>query len=185
MVDLAEIQIAYYMVAATGVLVAAIFYILNMRETMRNRRATLTQGILDTFASVEGFKQFMMLFNMEWTDFDDFKKKYDSTVNPENAAIRHHFWNAYEVLGHQWKQGILDKETVYTVLTVSYVAMWAKFKPIIEEYRRTEIGEDAFTNWEMLAEEFAKMRAAKAPSFKGAGIVKPEEYEKTYGGRKL
>jgi hypothetical protein len=33
MVDLSEIQAAYYMVAVTGVLVAAIYYVLNMRAT--------------------------------------------------------------------------------------------------------------------------------------------------------
>jgi len=37
MVDLAEIQAAYYMVAATGFLVAAVFYILNLRISQRNQ----------------------------------------------------------------------------------------------------------------------------------------------------
>ena len=37
MVDLAEIQAAYYMVAATGVLVAAIYYVYNMRAAERNK----------------------------------------------------------------------------------------------------------------------------------------------------
>jgi hypothetical protein len=32
MVDLAEIQAAYYMVAATGVLVAAIYYVMNLHK---------------------------------------------------------------------------------------------------------------------------------------------------------
>ena len=41
MVDLAEIQAAYYMVAATGVLVAAVYYILNIRTTQRNMKQTL------------------------------------------------------------------------------------------------------------------------------------------------
>jgi hypothetical protein len=41
MVDLAEIQAAYYMVAATGVLVAAIYYVLNLRNTIDNRKAQL------------------------------------------------------------------------------------------------------------------------------------------------
>ena len=41
MVDLAEIQAAYYMVAATGVLVAAVFYILNIRISQRNQELML------------------------------------------------------------------------------------------------------------------------------------------------
>jgi len=41
MVDLAEIQAAYYMVAATGVLVAAIYYVVTLRTTQRNMKANL------------------------------------------------------------------------------------------------------------------------------------------------
>ena len=45
MVELAEIQAVYYMVAATGVLVAAVFYMFNLRETMRNRKATFNNNV--------------------------------------------------------------------------------------------------------------------------------------------
>jgi hypothetical protein len=51
MVDLSEIQAAYYMVAATGVLVAAVFYIMNLREQRRNARLTLETrkiGLIDS-----------------------------------------------------------------------------------------------------------------------------------------
>ena len=41
MVDLAEIQSIYYMVAATGVLIAAIYYVVNMKATQRNMKNTL------------------------------------------------------------------------------------------------------------------------------------------------
>jgi len=41
MVDLAEIQAAYYMVAATGVLVAAVYYVMNLRISQRNQELTL------------------------------------------------------------------------------------------------------------------------------------------------
>jgi hypothetical protein len=41
MVDLGEIQAAYYMVAATGVLVAAAYYVLNIRTNRRNQELTL------------------------------------------------------------------------------------------------------------------------------------------------
>jgi hypothetical protein len=41
LVSFEEIQAAYYMVAATGVLVAAIFYILNLRISQRNQELML------------------------------------------------------------------------------------------------------------------------------------------------
>jgi len=41
MVSFEEIQAAYYMVAATGVLVAAVFYVLNLRISRRNQDLSL------------------------------------------------------------------------------------------------------------------------------------------------
>jgi hypothetical protein len=41
MVDLGEIQAAYYMVAATGVLVAAGYYIFTLRINMRTQELAL------------------------------------------------------------------------------------------------------------------------------------------------
>jgi hypothetical protein len=40
MVELAEIQAAYYMVAATGVLAAALYYIYNVRANQKTARTT-------------------------------------------------------------------------------------------------------------------------------------------------
>ena len=41
MVSFEEIQTAYYMVAATGVLIAAIYYVYNIRVTQGNMKQTL------------------------------------------------------------------------------------------------------------------------------------------------
>ena len=100
MVDLAEIQTAYYMVAATGVLIAVVFYILNMRETTRNRRMALTNSLMQNFTSEEGSRRWMELMLMEWKDFDDFRERYDSSVNPDNFAKRNYIYNTCDMLGY-------------------------------------------------------------------------------------
>ena len=151
--DLSEIQAAYYMVAATGVIIAAVFYVLNMRETMRNRRAGLTQSMLEIFSSFEGFKRILKLYDMKWESFDDYMKKYDSTVNPDNAAMRHEIWDACDVLGHMWREGIIDKNMIYDRARAHITMLWIKFKPIIEEYRKSELPKDTWSNWEYLAKE--------------------------------
>ena len=51
MVGFEEIQTAYYLVVATGVLLAAFYYALNLRETMKNRRITLTTTLMQPFLS--------------------------------------------------------------------------------------------------------------------------------------
>ena len=50
MVGFEEIQAAYYMVAATGVLVAAIYYVFKMRTTLQTRQARLFMQLYDRWA---------------------------------------------------------------------------------------------------------------------------------------
>ena len=161
MVDLAEIQAAYYMVAATGVLVAAIYYIQNMKETTKNRRATLTNNILQTFLSEEGMSRFLDLLAMQWSDFDDYMKKYDSRVNPKNFTLRVSFWNTCDLLGYQYREGILDLATIYNVGGTFIADTWMKFGPIIEQYRKMDYSTDMYENFEYLARVLIKRRESK------------------------
>jgi hypothetical protein len=161
LVDLAEIQAAYYMVAATGVLVAAIYYIQNMKETTKNRRATLTNNILQTFLSEEGMSRFLDLLAMQWSDFDDYMKKYDSRVNPKNFTLRVSFWNTCDLLGYQYREGILDLATIYNVGGTFIADTWMKFGPIIEQYRKMDYSTDTYENFEYLARVLIKRRESK------------------------
>jgi DNA relaxase NicK len=115
MVDLVLLQSLSYMAGALGVCVAAFYYALNIRETTRTRRVTLTNTLIQSFISEEGSKRYMDLMNMEWKDFDDFYKKYDSSVNPENFAKRNAVYNICDILGYQYLSGQLDLGTIWTV----------------------------------------------------------------------
>jgi hypothetical protein len=118
---------------------------------------------------------------MEWKDFDDFYKKYDSTVNLDNYAKRVTHWSYYEILGVQYRTGILDAETLYAVSGVSIINMWLRFKPIIEEYRKFDYGKDFYGNWEYLANDLARIKAERDPSWKGSrSHIKLVEYDKAF-----
>jgi hypothetical protein len=84
MVDLALLQSVSYIAGALGVCVAAFYYVMNLRETNRNRRITYTNSVLQHLYTEEGHRREMDCYAMQWTDFEDFKRKYDSRVNPEN-----------------------------------------------------------------------------------------------------
>ncbi len=106
MVDLSEIQAAYYMVAATGVLVAAVFYIMNLREQRRNARLTLETrkiGLIDSLQkqliSEDGMRNYFELMNYEWRDYDDFEHKYGSDFNVNAAAKRYNMYSMYNEVG--------------------------------------------------------------------------------------
>ena len=122
MVDLVEIQAAYYMVAATGVLVAAIYYIYNIRINQRAVKATLETRQTQLFMQVmDKMDQrwlddlFEILNEWEWKDFDDFDKKYHPTVNPDSSVKRMATWLTYEAIGLQYRTGLLDMNQINAV----------------------------------------------------------------------
>jgi hypothetical protein len=160
-VSIEEIQAAYYMVAATGVLVAAVFYVMNLRETTRNRRATLTNSLIQPFVTREYAKMNLELTKMKWDSFEDFQNKYDSRTNPENYEMRWPIFHLCDFIGYQYKTGLIDVGSVYNVAGLWIADYWLQFGDIIREYRKSDYPSDLFENWEYLAETLIKMRLLK------------------------
>jgi hypothetical protein len=152
MVDLALLQSISYMAGALGVCIAALSFVLNMRATTKNRKVTFTTNLLSTTASKEGILDFYELMSMRWTDFDDFKRKYDSRVNPENFIKRVHKWNIFRNVGWQLRAGVVDWDTVRKITGRDMMNMWLKFEPIIKEYRKQEYRSDQYADWEYIAQ---------------------------------
>ena len=136
MVELFEIQAAYYMVAATGVLVAAIYYIINLRTSQKNMRITLTNNLMQSQLSEESWRKWIELMNMEWKNYDNFEKKYGSDYNSDNFSKRMNLRHSYNSLGNLLRSGLADRDTLYNAGLRTTVWLWVKFKPIIEENRR-------------------------------------------------
>jgi hypothetical protein len=165
MVDLAEIQAAYYMVAATGVLVAAAYYVLNMKATLETRRIGLMQNILTKIANEEGQKRFFDLMNYTWTDYEDFDDKYGSEKNPEAAANRMEVWTNLNTVGLMVRKGLVSMDDIYSMGMVSIHFFWEKYKPIVEETRR-RYNPDLCRELEYLAGEMLRYVQFKDPSFR-------------------
>ena len=83
MVELATLQTISYIAGATGVAIAALFYVLNLRISQRNQRLTLEtrkaqlyMQIYQQLRSEESQRRIIDVLNMEWKDYDDFERKY-------------------------------------------------------------------------------------------------------------
>ena len=166
MVDLAEIQAAYYMVAATGVLVAAFYYLMVLREQVKNRRINQTHIVMQTLQTYEGMRRWIDLMNMEWKDYDDFEKRYGSDVNPDNFANRSTMFRFYNAMGYLVESGLADVETVHKLNGIGPIWVWAKFEPIIKENRRRYSGKNEYWGMEYLAGEVLKVKLRDNPSYK-------------------
>jgi hypothetical protein len=165
LVDLSEIQAVYYMVAATGVIVAAIFYILNLRETTNNRIATFANNRLQTTLTEDWILRSTEIMNMQWSDFEDFKKKYDSSVDPQIYAKRLSLWASYDSIGRMYRQGTINLDYIGSASGLVMVLAWLKFKPIIVGYRGWEYPNDAFSDFEYIANAYSKRLSDSDPDF--------------------
>jgi hypothetical protein len=163
MVELAEIQAAYYMVAATGVLVAAMYYILNLKETMKNRRATFANNLQQFWLTEEGQQRYMEVLNMQFSDFEDFKRKYDSSVSSQLFAKRGSILTSYDTMGRQYRDRTIELNMFGSATAFAIVIMWLKFKPIIEGYRGWQYPKDAYSDFEYLANALQKVMVDNDP----------------------
>jgi len=134
MIDLAEIQAAYYMVAATGVLVAAIFYVLNMRATLQTRQAQLFMQIYLKTTEKSFMKDGLEITDeWKWTDFDDYDKKY--VANRDNNAKFMACSDYFEGLGVLVKRKLIDPGLVDDLISSGIIGFWEKTRPVVEEWR--------------------------------------------------
>ena len=135
MVDLAEIQAAYYMVAATGVLVAAVYYILNLRSTIENRKAQLLMEYNKIVSSKEWLIDLHESLNYEWKDYKDFNEKYGHP-NPEGHSRWISIANSMECALMLLRRNLVDEGMLKGYLgNMSIGLFWEKFSPAIKEMR--------------------------------------------------
>jgi len=153
---------------ALGVCIAATYYVLtlkntqkNMIEAEKNRRATLANNMMQYFTTKQWPKDWLELLSMRWNSFEDFQKKYDSRVNPDNFALRMSFWNICEYLGYQYRSGLIDIDTIHGIAGSWISIVWGKFAPVIREYRKSDYSNEFYTDFEYLAGELTRIQEKK------------------------
>jgi hypothetical protein len=135
MVDLALLQSVSYIAGALGVCVAAAYYVLNLRNTIDNRKAQHLMEFNRIMNSKEWLIDLHESMNYEWKDWDDFWQKYGHP-NPEAHSrwifILNSFGNPFTLL--KWR--LVDEEMLREYLgPVSFMPFWEKFSPCIREMR--------------------------------------------------
>jgi len=133
---LVEIQTAYYMMAATGVLIAAIYYVVNTRTTLQTRQAQLFMPIHSQFYSRDFIKAIQdIIFDYEWKDYEDFQMKYDRKANLEAYTSRMATASFFEGVGVLVKRRLIDASFVDDLMSGYIMRYWEKMNPIVNETR--------------------------------------------------
>jgi hypothetical protein len=104
---------------------------------------------------------FNEIMKAEWTDFDDWYKKYSIVNNPENYAKRDRLWEAYHINGLLIRDGVIDIETYIDYLGDTPILMWDKYEDVIKELRTIVSLPTYMMGFEILAKEIIKYRNSK------------------------
>jgi len=140
-VDIQTVSIA---IASTGVFLAAIYYVFQIRHQTRirqteieTRQANLLIQIYNYYYYKEDFlnTENEILFQWKWKDFDDFWKKY----GPEANVKAFNKWDSvgtyFKGVGVLVKLELIDLNLVDELMGTSIRLHWEKSGPIVKEFR--------------------------------------------------
>jgi hypothetical protein len=112
----------------------AAYYIVMVRMNQRTMRITLTNNLIQRLLTDEFMKKVTELEYMDWTDYDDFERKYGSDTSPDNYTMHKIVWGTYDSLGMMLMKGLADKEILYnSTLAFSGIGIWSKHREVLME----------------------------------------------------
>jgi hypothetical protein len=134
MVDLTELSA---LVAAAGVLVGVVYYVLDMRNQSKIRQTDLILRLQSDWRSRELRESYTIVMGMKFKDYNEYAKKNPlwDVVSPESRAIAEvgYFFDGIGILLHR---KLIDIEMVDELFSFYIKAAWEKLKPGIEERRK-------------------------------------------------
>jgi hypothetical protein len=150
-VDVQTVSIA---IASASVFAAAMYYIFQIRHQTKIRQTDLTMRLYSSWVSKEMAEPWLKVWNLEFADYDDFKKKYGSylTETPESAAVLA-VLNSFTAMGFLLQKKLIDYEIVRQL---PIIMTWNKMKPIIEGVRKQFNGPSMYEEFEYLYNECKK-----------------------------
>jgi hypothetical protein len=154
-----ELSVVRDLVAIFGVIAGLTYYVFVVRNAGISRKTQVVLDLRNTLYSFETNRKIVELLSMTWEDFEDFQRKYDSTVNPDNFAKRWMVFMRFEGMGYMLHLGLVDIDTIFNLIG-SYVILqlWQKYEPIIKEQRKFYNEPHWYRWWEYLASEISKKR---------------------------
>ena len=162
MIELSTLQAVREVVTIVGVIAGLSYYFLTVQNANRSRRIHLALRLASSFQDKENMLDSLDLLEMHWEDFDDFTRKYDSTVNHENYSKRAKSFYMLSETGYLLNQNLIDIETVFEITGGgSPFLIWNKFESIIRKQRELYEDPHRFKWFEYLITELSKERVRR------------------------
>ena len=165
MVEAITFQTIFQFIQTAGIIVGIAYYIMNIQTQRKNqelqletRQAQLFAQIFLKYSEVDSLINYFTVLNMKWEDYEDYQKKYDSTVNPESAARRYNEFTNFNFVGKLLKEGLIDFDLVYVMMQDTPLYQWDMWKDVIYEDRKQMYDEGWLEYWEYLADKILEKK---------------------------
>jgi len=151
MVGITEISA---IVAAAGVLVGVVYYVLDMRNKNEVRRMDIIMRLYSYYCSEEYSKASGRYMASEFKDFEDFQRKYGIVGEHPVTTAFYIVPTFFEGVGALLKRKLTNIELLHELFAVKM--HWKKIEPIIEDVRKHFEEARLFKNFEFLYNETGK-----------------------------
>ena len=160
MVDILLLQTVSTLVTSAGLLIAALYYVLQIRHQTKMRQMDIVMRLYSTFISKELTEAGMLVGWSEYKDYNDFVKKYGQ-MGPEKpmwVALTQtsNFFNEVGMLLHR---EFINTEIVDELFGYRIAFFWERLKPVIDDMRR-QINPGVGEWFEYLYDEMKKREQA-------------------------
>jgi hypothetical protein len=141
-------------VAAIGVLVGVVYYILDMRHQSKMRQTDMVMRLYATFGSTEFQNAYQKWQSLEFKDFEDFLKRWQS--DSEVRSTVYSVGTFFEGIGVLLHRKLIDIDLVDDLLTVPTIETWKRYEPLIATMRVHYDRPEAWEWFEYLYNELKK-----------------------------
>lgn len=156
MVEITEISV---FIAAAGVLVGFVYYILQMRYQNNVRKADLLIRLYSTTNSKEIMDSAWNVSRLKIKDYEDYEKQYGSFLS-ENPMHRDvvKILGIYDLIGSLLYKKLIDPDLAYNVLGVGHTKiLYELLKPILRGIREVTNEPGAYSGFDYLVKELTRI----------------------------
>ena len=153
MVDIVEVSAV---VAAAGVLIGVIYYIMDIRNQTKMRKTDLIVRLFSTMISKDWLEAWEEVREREIIDYNDYREKH-GFVDANQVYL------FYDQLGRLLQKGLIDIDSL-PLETGQINQAWEKLKPIIEGSRKRFNEPKLGSGFEYLYNEVKKREQAGVKS---------------------
>ncbi len=143
-------------VAAVGVVIGVIYYILEMRHQNKVRQTDLiTRLSYDVSVNKEFLEATIDVMKTQFSDYDDFVKKFGDPISRNQVPLSFMMvGNFFEQIGVLYRNKLIDIPLVIQLFPVSM--LWEKMKPLAEGMRSEYHNPGFFEHFEYFYDEMKK-----------------------------